>query len=116
MSNDLQVRTTERDGAAVVTPRGDVDLSCSPVLRDALMEALDGSPRSLIVDMQGVGSIDSSGLATLIESMRETQARGIPLVLCAATTRVRAVFEIARLDSVFTLVDDVDAAMDAGTP
>lgn len=107
----MQVRTETRDGAAVVSPVGEIDMSCSPELRVALQQALLQKPRALVVDLSGAPSIDSSGVATLIEAMRETQGRDIPLVLCGLAARVRAVLEIARLDSVFRLEDDVDAAL-----
>lgn len=116
MSYELQIRTHERDGAAVVVPTGEVDLSCSPDLRVALQSALGSRPSRVVVDMNGVPSIDSSGLATLIEAMRDTQKIGVGLVLCGLQERVMAVLEIARLDKVFTLAADVDAAIAAGQP
>lgn len=108
---NLQVRSETRDGAAVVSPVGEIDLSCSPELRVALQQAMLTSPRALLVDLSGAPSIDSSGLATLIEAMRATQGKGIPLVLCGLVDRVRAVLEIARLDSVFRIEEDVDSAL-----
>jgi len=111
VSRELQVRATNQNGAAVVAPVGEIDLSCSPELRVALQSAMLTAPNALIVDLKDVPSIDSSGLATLIEAMRETQAKKIPLVLCGLVDRVRAVLEIARLDSVFVIEPDVDAAL-----
>jgi len=109
----LQVRSESRDGAAVVSPTGEIDLSCSPELRVALQQALLTKPSALLVDLSGVPSIDSSGVATLIEAMRSTQAQSIPLVLCGLVPRVMAVLEIARLDSVFQIAPDVDEALKA---
>ena len=110
---NLQVRTETVEGAAVVSPVGEIDLSCSPELRVALQQAILTSPAALVVDLSGVPSIDSSGVATLIEAMRETGSRGTPLLLCGLVPRVMAVLEIARLDSVFTIEDDIDAALKA---
>lgn len=111
MSQNLHVRVEDRDGAAVVVPVGEIDLSCSPDLRVALQQALLTNPTALLVDMTGVPSIDSSGVATFIEAMRETQSRKISLVLCALVPRVLAVFEIARLDRVFSIQADLDTAL-----
>ncbi len=109
----FQVRTESRDGAQVVAPQGEIDLSCSPELRVALQQALQKKPNALLVDLSGAPSIDSSGVATLIEAMRGTQGAGIPLVLCGLVPRVTAVLEIARLDSVFQIEPDVDTALKA---
>jgi len=111
VSRELQVRTTLQNGAAVVAPAGEIDLSCSPELRVALQAALKNAPSALVVDLSEVPSIDSSGLATLIEAMRETQAKKIPLILCGVEGRVRAVLEIARLDSVFVIEPDAESAL-----
>lgn len=102
-----------RTGVLIVTPRSDVDLSRSPELRHALRDASDRGPERLIVDLEQVGYMDSSGLATLVEAMRTSKSSGVPLILSGMTQKVRAIFEIARLDQFFTIVDSVDQAMEA---
>jgi anti-anti-sigma factor len=44
------------------------------------------------------------GVATLVEALQGTKKQQIPLVLCGMSDRVRAIFEIARLHTVFTIV------------
>jgi anti-sigma B factor antagonist len=112
MNEELPIRTTSRNGAAVVSPVGEVDMSTSPELRVALLQALKTEPTALVVNLAEVPSLDSSGVATLIEALRETQGRKIPLVLCSLAPRVLAVLEIARLDRVFTIASDVDEALE----
>lgn len=102
-----------RTGIMVVAPKSDVDLSRSPELRQALREASDRRPDRLIVDLGEVGYMDSSGLATLVEAMRTAKSTGAPLILACMNQKVRAIFEIARLDQFFTIVDSVDAALTA---
>ena len=58
---------------------------------------------------------DSSGVATLVEAMQQTRRRGVKLVLCNMQEKVRSIFEIARLDTVFTIVDNTDQAMAVGS-
>ncbi len=100
-----------RPGVMVVAPKQDVDLSRSPELRNALRSAQDRSPGMLVVDLTDVGYMDSSGLATLVEAMRTAKSTGAPLVLAGMHAKVRAIFEIARLDQFFTIVDTVDDAL-----
>lgn len=101
----------ERDGQAVVVrPQGDVDMSRSPQLRQALRDAMASKPRGLIVDLGEVGYMDSSGLATLVEAMRTAKRGGTKMVLCAMNDKVRAIFEIARLDQFFTITAGLDEA------
>jgi anti-sigma B factor antagonist len=112
MNEELQIRTTFRDGAAVVSPAGEIDMSTSPQLRVALLQALNQNPGAMVVNLAQAPSVDSSGVATFIEALRESQAKKIPFILCGLVDRVRAVLEIARLDRVFTITDDVDEAIE----
>lgn len=107
------VGVREIDGGVVLSPIGDVDMSRSPALRDAIKRSHAASPGKLVVDLAAVGYMDSSGLATLVEAMKLCRGSGARLVLCAMNPRVRAIFEIAKLDQYFTIVENVDAAAGA---
>jgi len=98
------------DGVVVVRPRGDVDLSRSPVLREAIAEAQRSRPLRMIVDLIDVPYMDSSGVATLVEALTIARKKKCKLVLCRMQDKVRAIFEITRLDMVFTITKDCDEA------
>jgi anti-sigma B factor antagonist len=110
-AGQLQFEVQEHGDSLVVAPDGEVDLSSSPVLREALKAAIQKNPARLVVKLDGVPSMDSSAIATLIEAMRLCQRGKIELVLCCVTERVRSVFEIARLDSVFNIRETLDDAL-----
>jgi len=112
-STDLIVHVESRGAATVLRPDGDVDLSRAPSLRTALAEAIDARPGKLVVDLTDVPYMDSSGVATFVEAMQLCRKDGTTLVLCALQERVTSIFEIARLDMVFTIVKDLDAALEA---
>lgn len=113
MAEQFQVTSEKRQDATVLTPRGDIDMACSPHFREALRQAQESKPKRLIVDMGAVGYMDSSGLATLVEAMKLTRTAGTRLVLCAMSDRVKAIFEIARLEKYFTIAPSVEAAATA---
>jgi anti-sigma B factor antagonist len=97
-------------GIVVVRVEGDVDLSTSRELQGELRRVVGESPRKMVVDLGGVPYMDSSGVATLVETMQLARRNETHLILAALKERVRSIFEIARLDSVFTIVDSVDSA------
>lgn len=102
----------ERTGeAAVLTPKGDVDMARSPVLRKAIGDAMKSSPSRLVLDLSSVSYMDSSGLATLVEALQNSRKGGVPLALCALTPRVRSILEIARLNTVFSLFETREQAL-----
>ena len=109
----LEVRKESRNDTIILHAVGDIDLSCSPILRSQLIKAQAEKPAKLIVDLSEVSYMDSSGVATLVEALKSARNAGTSLVICGLQERVRSIFEIARLDIVFTIVDDVDAALSA---
>lgn len=109
-SGALSVTVRIVDGAAIVAAVGDIDLSGSPALRSEMKKVQEAKPARIIVDLSGVPYMDSSGVATLVEAMKFARANRGKLVLCSLSDRVRSIFEIARLESVFTIVSDVEAA------
>lgn len=107
----LEVHTEQVSGATVVRPDGEIDLGSAPELRNSLNSAQKQKPEKLIVDLSDVPYMDSSGVATLVEAMQMTRKQGGTLVLCCMQDKVRSIFEIARLDMVFTIVQSRDEAL-----
>ncbi len=89
-------------GVIVVALEGDVDLESSPQAREVLLASVGESPK-VLVDLSGVHYIDSSGVATLVEALQTARKKQGELALAAVSESARRVFELARLDKVFTI-------------
>ena len=98
----------------VVPLEGEIDLHVSPRIAATLNNALKEQPRSLVIDMSKVSYIDSSGLAVLIEVMQNVEKYGGKFALAALQETVKPIFEIARLDQIFRIFQDVPSASTAG--
>lgn len=86
----------------VVTLKGEVDLSTSPAVRQAILASLEaGTP--VAIELREVTYIDSSGVASLVEGYQTAKSRGLPFTLVGASESVMGVLELARLDKVFPL-------------
>ncbi len=112
-SSDITVHTEERGDTMILRPVGEIDLGRTPALRVVLMDAMKGRPSRLILDLADVTYMDSSGVATFIEAMGISRKNKTVLVLCNLQDRVQSIFEIARLEMVFTIVTDTEAALTA---
>lgn len=112
-SHEIEVKLERRDDAVIVKPIGDIDLSRSPSLRHQISRAQADRPERLVIDLGEVPYMDSSGVATLVEAMQVSRRSGAKLVLCGLQSKVRSIFEIARLDTVFTIVESTDEALSA---
>ena len=109
----LEIAVETSGGASILAPKGDVDMARSPVLRKSIAEALQSRPKALVLDLAGVPYMDSSGLATMVEALQNARKSQTPLKLCGLTPRVRSILEIARLNTVFTIFESREQAMQA---
>jgi anti-sigma B factor antagonist len=114
MSNDNPIEQTEplADGA-LMKLRGEIDLSQSPEVRVGLLELAKAKPARLVVDLTDVSYMDSSGVATLVEALQQQRKHNGQMILCGLQPKVRSIFEIARLNLVFTIVEDRAQAIEA---
>lgn len=104
----------ERVGdASVVHLSGEVDFNVSPTLRTKLNDLTSTKAPVIVVEMSNVPYIDSSGVATLVECLQRVSRYKGSLRLCNLTNRARGVFEISRLDTVFSIYDTQEEALSA---
>ena len=111
--NDLACKVEPIDDGVVVHVSGEINVEHSPQLRVDLLKLLEQRPARLIVHLGNVPFMDSSGVAVFVEAYRMQRPEGRMLVLCAMSPKVRSIFEISKLDTVFTIVDDLEAAVKA---
>ena len=109
----MQITERTEDNVPILSIVGDIDLESSPALRTALRAKISQKTPKLLLDFAGVKYIDSSGLATLIEYFQGVQGFGGKLALAALSPRVKNVFEIVRLEQIFSLHPDVPSALTA---
>ena len=104
----------ESTDPGVLALDGEIDLHESPQVKARLQPLLNAKLPRVLVDMDGVSYIDSSGLALFIEAMQKVHAYGGKFMLCSLRPSVRTIFDIARLDQVFQIFPDRKAAQAAG--
>ena len=103
----MNYQTREEQDATIVAFEGDVDLQSSPDARKVLLEMV-GKGQPIMVDLSEVGYIDSSGVASLVESFQAARKSGQDLVLISVSDGAKRVLELARLDKVFTICDTLE--------
>jgi anti-sigma B factor antagonist len=103
--------TPERDRSNVLPLKGEIDLHVSPSVTASLNSMIEKKPQRLVVDLSGVSYIDSAGLAALIGAMQKVEGYGGKFLLAGLQETVRSIFEISRLDQVFQIFPDADAAL-----
>jgi anti-sigma B factor antagonist len=110
VSLDVQSRLTDK-GVTVLAPSGRLDVAGAPALKDAISEAVkNGQPR-LVIDMEGVSFVDSTGLGSVIAALKLVRTSKGDLRLAAPNQQVRVVLELTTLDRVFPYYATVEEAL-----
>ncbi|MEM1386552.1 MAG: STAS domain-containing protein [Pseudomonadota bacterium] len=100
-----------RDQALIITvPAARIDASVAVQFKDAFREAVKGAPQRVILDLKSVNFVDSSGLGAIVAAMKILAPDG-RLELASLSETVSKVFRLTRMDTVFTLHDNVEAAL-----
>jgi len=97
----------------VLPLEGDIDLHVSPLVRESLNAMIKKKPERIVIDLSRVTYIDSAGMAALILAMQEVEAYGGKFFLSGLQETIRSIFETTRLDGIFRIFPDVDAALAA---
>lgn len=97
----------------VLPLEGQIDLHVSAKVARAIAELVREKPARLVIDLSRVSYLDSSGLAVLINGMRDVEDYGGIFILAGVRDEVRPIFETARLDNFFILCPSVDEALAA---
>ena len=106
----MNIETQDLGIAILVQVSGEVDMSNSPTVRETLIDLTNKKSRAILVDLERVTYMDSSGIATLVEGLQETNTYGGKFRLASLSPKVQQVFDLARLTDVFDIFTDVGKA------
>jgi anti-sigma B factor antagonist len=112
MQRQMTSSTRTEKGTTIVDVVGQIDLGSSPVLRKALLESLKEADR-VAVNLIAVKYIDSSGIASLLEVLKEARQSKKRLVLFGLTAAVLQVLQLTRLTGVFEIRETEEQAVGA---
>jgi len=111
MALDVQTRQTD-SGVTVLAPNGRLDVAGAPMLKDAIGDAVKNGVPRLVIDMEGVSFVDSTGLGSVIAALKLVRSsKGGDLRLAAPNQQVRVVLELTTLDRVFAYYPTVEDAL-----
>ncbi len=95
---------TRVDGARIVMVlQGEIDAYTAPRLEEAVRALGDVAGRHLVVDLAGVGFIDSTGLSTLVTGLRGVRDAGGVVSLREVSRQLAKLFEITGITRLFPL-------------
>ncbi len=103
-AHEFSIGVTRAAGRSVVTVRGELDAATAPRLREAVDELADHDrDRDVVIDMEGLTFIDSSGIYVLIQARKLVRAGGCELTLSGTSPGAYKVLDVCGHTSVFDL-------------
>jgi anti-sigma B factor antagonist len=110
---NLDVETSARDDVSIVTLRGEIDVYTAPRLRQTLIDLVDAGRTNIVVDMEKVDFLDSTGLGVLVGGLKRVKDREGSLKLVATQDRILKIFDITGLARVFPIFGTLEEALSA---
>src|ERR1700752_1322278 len=110
---DLKLGHYNKDGIEVVDVEGEIDIYTAPRLRDLLIDLVGKNDYQLVVNMEKVEFLDSTGLGVLVGGLRRVRAHDGSLDLVCTQEGILKIFRTTGLTQVFGIHDTVDEAIAA---
>ena len=110
---DLKLGHHARDGIEVIDVQGEIDMYTAPRLRELLIDLVSRGSYQLVVNLDTVGFLDSTGLGVLVGALRRVRAHDGSLELVCTQQRIRKILTITGLTEVFGIYETLDQALAA---
>ncbi|HEY0902735.1 MAG TPA: STAS domain-containing protein [Marmoricola sp.] len=110
---DLSLETRQVGDRTIVTVGGEIDVYTAPKLRDQISELVNAGHHRLVVDMEKVEFLDSTGLGVLVGGLKKVRAQQGSMELICSQDRLLKIFRITGLAKVFTIHDSEATALGA---
>src|SRR5437899_661858 len=110
---DLKLGHHAKDGIEVIDVRGEIDMYTAPRLRELLIDLVSQGSYQLVVNLDKVGFLDSTGLGVLVGGLRRVRAHDGSLDLVCTQQPILKILKITGLTEVFGIYETVDQAIAA---
>ena len=110
----LDVAVEHEDGRAVLRLSGELDLATAPLAESELHRMERDEPSFIVLDLQGLEFIDSSGLRFVLQADARAREAGRRLSVVPGNEFVQRVFRVMSLDQRLDFIEAPDGGSDAG--
>ena len=110
---DLTLDTRTLADRTIVEVGGEIDVYTAPKLREQLVDLVNAGKYHLVVDMEAVEFLDSTGLGVLVGGLKRVRAHDGSLHLVCTQERILKIFRITGLTKVFPIHNTVEEAVAA---
>ena len=96
---------------SIVDVKGEIDVYTAPKLREKLIELVSEGSYDVVVNLEGVDFLDSTGLGVLVGALKRVKAHEGSLSLICSQDKILKIFKITGLTKVFTIYSSEEEAV-----
>jgi anti-sigma B factor antagonist len=111
-ADPITTSVAHRDGVAVVSIGGEIDLSTAPAFEAVIAEALEEDPPALAIELSEVTFMASVGLR-ILAATQDKVGKSIQIAVVADNAAASRPMQLTGLDSVISMYPTVDEALAA---
>ncbi len=106
----MAVRVEAKNDLSICYVDGEININSSPEIKKTFDKLISKKTPKIVVNLSRVTYVDSSGLATLVEVLKNMRSYGGRLRLTNLSAKVKNLFEITKLDRLFEIIaEEADA-------
>lgn len=109
---ELDINSEHLEDVCTLRLTGEVDVYTAPRLKEALVQHIEDGCTDIVIDLGGMGFIDSSGLGVLVGALRRVKEREGSIRLICDRENILKIFRITGLDKVFPIFSTLEEATD----
>ncbi|MDH3216061.1 MAG: STAS domain-containing protein [Candidatus Krumholzibacteria bacterium] len=102
------IKAVKSDDAVILSPRGVIDSSTTPVLESHLNAEMANGRNRIVVDMSKVEFMNSSGIGVLLGTVSTLRERGGDLILMKVPEPIMELFDLIALADYFVVIDKIE--------
>src|SRR5512136_137122 len=99
----MEIITTNRNGATILSVAGRIDTATAPALEQAINQEIERQHRKILLDFSSVSYISSGGLRVLLATAKKLKNPGDRFALCCLSAEVLKILKLAGFTSIFSI-------------
>ena len=109
MPLDFNITTTENNAIPVINVDGEIDIYTSPKLTESIDVAMTNQPKVIVLNLENVHYIDSTGLGAIALSAENLSTKGGRLNVVCTKPQLVKIFEVSGLNQKNVNIYDIEA-------
>ena len=110
-THEVMTTVRRRGGVTLIDLVGDVNAQAELAMHEAWEEAIRDGPEAVVLNFEGAGYINSTGIALIVEMLASARKQKLPIRAYGLTDHYREIFEITRLADFLAINPDEDSAV-----